>query len=221
MPRRRTKSRQSATPPQRSVLVVGSFIGAMTLVGGMLLLTDSTPAPRLGTGWDGIGTPAVSAGSLGRTILDTAVPIKSDRWTEIRVYDSGSPYGSAESISRQHQAAHLKGIGYHFVIGNGNGMGDGELHVGYRWNEQLAGAHFAGPDESTVNNRSLGICLVGNGERNGFTQRQVDRLVELVRGLQARGVLTQDGIESGRVIIADSMGSKFPADIFRAQLLTP
>ncbi len=221
MARRRASAAIRRRSPQipRAVIVCGAFLAAMTLVGGTLLVTDSAPAPRLGTGW--VGTPAVASSTFAPSILNTATPVKRDgTWTEIIIYDSGSPYGTSESLSKKHQAAGLEGLGYHFVIGNGNGMGNGQLHVGYRWNDQLPGAHFSGPNEVERNKHSIGICLVGNGGKADFTEAQIDRLVELVRGLQGPEAL---GIQAANVVLDRSLqtGGRFPWESFRARIRQP
>lgn len=207
----------ASRPHRRAVTVWGAFVATMTVVGGLLLLSDPNPAPRLGT-----SRPALDANLNARpigTVFDTAVPVKRDQWLEIIIHDSGSQHGTVESLAREAQTRGLAGLGYHFVIGNGNGMGDGELHVGYRWNEQLDGAHVAGPDARWHNVHSVGICLVGNGEASEFTQRQMQRLVTLVRGLQE-----ELNIDIERVLLNSSLtgqpspGRKFQEQRFREQL---
>lgn len=119
-------------------------------------------------------------------------------WTWIVIHHTASAHGNVESI----HAAHLKrkdrngnawmGIGYHFVIGNGNGMGDGEIEPTFRWREQLHGAH-AGQDE--YNQRGIGIVLVGNFEEAPPTPAQIAAVRRLVTILR-----TRYGIEKGNVV---------------------
>ena len=66
---------------------------------------------------------------------------------------------------------------------NGNGMRNGEVHVGYRWLEQLPGAHAGGARGDEHNLHSISICLVGDGNRRSFTQQQYESLVELTTAL--------------------------------------
>ena len=56
--------------------------------------------------------------------------------------------------------------GYHFVIGNGTGSGDGAVEVGSRWSKQKHGAHAKTPD-NRFNDFGVGICLVGDFETGG------------------------------------------------------
>ena len=202
---------------RRAVTVWAAFIATMTVVGGLLLISDPAPAPRLGTSRPALDLDT-GVRSIG-TVFDTAAPLARDQWVQIIIHSSGSQHGSVESLAREAQTRGLKGLGYHFVIGNGNGLGDGDLHIGYRWNEQLAGAHVAGPDAQWHNLHSVGICLVGNGEAGDFTPRQMQRLVALVRGLQ-----DELGIGIERIILdsdlsgSTSPGRFFPEQRFRDQL---
>jgi hypothetical protein len=82
-------------------------------------------------------------------------------WKFLVIHHSASPGGSAETFDRYHlKVRHWDGgLGYHFVIGNGNGSRDGEIEAGSRWFKQRAGAH-AGVKE--YNEEGIGVCLVGN-----------------------------------------------------------
>ena len=74
-------------------------------------------------------------------------------------------------------------LGYHFVIGNGTGSGDGQVEVGPRWPIQKHGAHT-----KTLDNRynlyGIGICLVGNFMVQHPTPAQLRSLTKLVAYLQ-------------------------------------
>jgi hypothetical protein len=96
--------------------------------------------------------------------------VASRDWKHIVIHHTATTSGSVESI----HAAHLKnkdkngnpwlGIGYHFVIGNGDGMPDGLVEPTFRWRTQIQGAH-AGSSNKDYNERGIGICLVGNFEK--------------------------------------------------------
>jgi N-acetyl-anhydromuramyl-L-alanine amidase AmpD len=105
------------------------------------------------------------------------------------------------------------------VIGNGHGIGDGEVHVGYRWLDQLPGAHVAGPQGDRLNRTSIGICLVGDGHRHEFTQEQMTRLLDLVASLRATLDIpaSQVYLHSDVAQVADP-GLMFPAAAFREQV---
>ena len=104
------------------------------------------------------------------------------KWNRIILHHSAGTSGSAEAFDRQHRQQGWDGLGYHFVIGNGRGMGDGELAVGHRWTAQKGGAHCKGH-----NHDSIGICLVGNFENAPPTPRQLETLRKLVA--EIHGVL--------------------------------
>ncbi len=86
-------------------------------------------------------------------------------WKHIVLHHSASAHGSALEFHRFHKNERgWDGLAYHFVIGNGNGSGDGEIEVGYRWTDQIHGAHAGNPE---YNQYGIGICLVGNFEETG------------------------------------------------------
>lgn len=189
----------------------------MTIVTGILALdADMNRSGFLATSVARVGDPTVRD-----PVFDTDVELDQVRWTGIVVHHLGEPAGDPESVHRMHLGFGYQGLGYHFLIGNGNGLGDGVVHVGYRWNEQLPGAHAVGPQEDVHNHGSVGICLIGNGNRRPFTDKQIDELVRLVHRLQrelripAHRVLLHDEIADG----VDSPGRFFPAAGFDEQLL--
>ncbi|MDD5050809.1 MAG: N-acetylmuramoyl-L-alanine amidase [Candidatus Pacebacteria bacterium] len=98
----------------------------------------------------------------------------------IIVHHSAGLNGNAQIFRDFH--VHQRGwedIGYHFVICNGHGGGDGEIETGRA--ENLVGAHAGNPHPSR-NRFSVGICLVGE---NIFTPEQLKslkaKLIELCR----------------------------------------
>lgn len=200
------------------MVVWTAFIAAMSSVGGLLALSDDAPAPRVGAGFAAMASTA--PGPAMGTILDTSTPLDRERWTSIVIHDSRSPHGTIESLALEAQARDLQGLGYHFVIGNGNGLGDGDLHVGYRWNEQFPGAHVPGEAGREFNEHAVAICLIGNGDTREFTPRQMDRLAALVTALQ-----TEFSIPRSRVLLSSevaegttSPGRHFPRGEFFSML---
>lgn len=191
----------------------------MTVVGGLLWLLDGAPAPKTG----GLRLPALVA-AAGPSSLEPVFQIDGGidrgRWQGIVVHHSGSPHGSADSIDKEHRAMGLNSMGYHFVIGNGNGADDGELHVGRRWIEQRPGAHTAGADADWYNVNTIGICLVGDGDRRDFTPEQIQRLTRAVVELQRRLGIPATEVRLHRELAGTSSpGLRFPAAAFREQLI--
>ncbi|TVQ33114.1 MAG: N-acetylmuramoyl-L-alanine amidase [Phycisphaeraceae bacterium] len=203
---------------RRTMIVWASLLGAMTTVGGLLLTLEGESAPRM----DGLALAAPVA-AAGATPIDAIFRTRADldaaHWEGVVIHHSGSSFGSASSLASDHQGRGLHGLGYHFVIGNGSGADDGELHVGYRWLDQLPGAHAGGPDEEFFNRRYIGICLIGDGDRRGFTEAQVRRLTQLVSALQQRLDLPAERITLHRDIASTSSpGRHFPEAAFRTSL---
>ena len=110
-------------------------------------------------------------------------------WKHIVIHHTATSAGSVDSIHESHLKNKDKngnpwlGIGYHFVIGNGNGMADGAIESTFRWRTQIQGAH-AGSSNKDYNERGIGICLVGNFEKTPPTpaqKRSVKLLVQTLR----------------------------------------
>ena len=155
------------------------FAVAMTLVVGLFSLAEG------GLTGDSFIAAKITAVE-DDPVFQLTAELQPDRWTGIVIHHLGRPAGDAESIHRLHQSFGYHGLGYHFIIGNGNGLGDGIIQVGYRWDQQLPGAHVVGPAGETHNAHSIGICLVGDGDRRAFTRSQMESLISLVQRLQRR-----------------------------------
>jgi N-acetyl-anhydromuramyl-L-alanine amidase AmpD len=113
------------------------------------------------------------------------------RWKYIVIHHSGTDEGSEAAFDREHKTRGWRGVGYDFVIGNGQGVRDGLVQVTFRWEGQLEGAH-AGDKE--FNDYGIGICLVGDFNRGRPTPKQMDALVGLINYLQARCHISTDHI---------------------------
>lgn len=96
----------------------------------------------------------------------------------VLVHHSGGESGNAEAFRDQHITVNgWDDIGYHFVICNGHGGGDGEVQHG-------RSVRFAGAHCPTQNDRSVGVCLVGNfAGSQGPSMRQRASLVELLTAI--------------------------------------
>lgn len=75
------------------------------------------------------------------------------------------------------------GLAYHFVIGNGTYSAEGEIEVGHRWSQQLDGGHL---QSAAQDEEAIGICLVGDFDKNPVSKAQLEALDELVDYLQAK-----------------------------------
>jgi hypothetical protein len=123
-------------------------------------------------------TPAV------RRAIDDA-RVARNRWKYIVVHNSGTRQGNARIFDYYHR--HVRrmpnGLAYHFVIGNGTSSGDGQIEIGNRWVVQLAGGHV---HSDYLNYISIGICLVGDFNRDLPTGAQYEALDEIIRYLRQR-----------------------------------
>lgn len=123
-------------------------------------------------------TPAI------RKAIDQA-KVQRGRWKYIVVHNSGTRQGNARIFDVYHRRVRkmTNGLAYHFVIGNGSSSGNGEIEIGDRWTRQINGGHVA---SDYLNNIALGICLVGDLNRDKPTPQQLDALDELITYLRGR-----------------------------------
>ncbi len=211
-------SRLSPLPASRvrTKVVWCALAGAMTVGVGLLSLLDPGSPARSG----GVSLSPLMAvgGARGvETVLQTRAPIEDGRWHTIVLVHSGSPAGSAATIEESHREVGYDGLGFHFVVGNGAGMSDGQIHVGYRWMDQLDGARLAG-----LNGSSRGIievCLVGDGDRRPFGREQLVRTAQLLATLCERLDIPPDGVRLHQDLAqTTSPGRYFPRQAFEELL---
>lgn len=149
-----------------------------------------TPEKKHGWGWIFGGSPGYHYLSWSvRRAIDRA-PVRHGRWKYIVVHNSGTRAGNARSFDIYHRRVRkmVNGLAYHFVIGNGVSSGNGEIEIGHRWTAQLQGGHVA---SDYLNDISIGICLVGDYNRDLPTKAQIGALNELIIYLRQRVGRTQ------------------------------
>lgn len=146
-------------------------------------------------------------------------------WHYIVLHHTASPSGDVASIDALHREQTDRngkpwlGIGYHFVIGNGRGMRDGEIEATFRWREQLHGAHAGSAPHNAA---GIGICLVGDFEQEAPTERQLAACIDLVRMLAERYEIDQSAIVRHRDVKATACpGRHFPWEEFLAAVELP
>lgn len=107
----------------------------------------------------------------------------SHKWTHIVIHHTATETGNARSIQQIHlKRGFWNGMGYHFLIDNGTfGKYDGQIEIGPRWIKQEDGAHCNAND---MNQRGIGIALVGNYSIDRVSERSLNSLVYLVKTLQ-------------------------------------
>ncbi len=124
---------------------------------------------------------------LTRSVLDAIdnAHVRAGRWKYIVVHNSGTRQGNARIFDFYHRhTRHMpNGLAYHFVIGNGTSTGDGQIEIGDRWTRQINGGHV---HSDYLNNIALGICLVGDFNRDIPSKAQYAALDELITYLRKR-----------------------------------
>lgn len=152
------------------------------------------------------------------------VPLGERGWTHIVVHHSADEVGNADIYDRYHREVRGwdRGLGYHFVIGNGSASGMGQVEIGPRWRKQCTGAHAKTPD-NTYNENGIGVCLVGNYEiHDEVPEAQLSALVELVRFLMDRykvpweNVIMHKDVPGGTH--TECPGAHFPWGAFKDRL---
>jgi hypothetical protein len=207
---KKTRKAGKAQPDsQRKVIVFASLLAVMTATSALLLAL--APAP--------LAPGAVrSLALVGQSqsldaVFDTPVPVRDGRWQYVFIHHSRTDGGDAATLGEQ-----AGGLADHFVIGNGDGCGDGEVQVAQRWHRQAAAGRL--PGLKSIDPACVSICLVGDFERAKPTAVQVKRLSQLVAALQARC-----GIPAGNVHLfpgdatVTGVGRFFPLEAVREQLL--
>ena len=183
------KPRASARPQPKSRVFVDIFLRVLLL----LICLGIAVTAMLASGHEVLGhakaldAPHFSAPMAFNNMEEilSVDPAATPRfWRYIVIHHSDTTAGSAQSFDQNHREKRgWNGLAYDFVIGNGNGQGDGEIVAGPRWYAQEAGAHA---HSTLYNEHGIGICLVGNFEVNTPTPEQMAALRELVRRLCAR-----------------------------------
>jgi LysM repeat protein len=142
--------------------------------------------------------------------------VRKGRWRYIVLHHSGTANGSMKGMDEYHRAQrHMEnGLAYHFVIGNGKGMADGAVGVGRRWTAQINGGHLA---SESLNEIAIGICLVGNFDKQGPTAKQLVSLNALLSTLRSRCDLPATAVKTHQQInpvYTRCPGRHFPSSDF-------
>lgn len=161
-----------------------------------------------------------------RLLIPQAAPLRpviplyqSNRWKYIIIHHSATEEGSALFIYKLHRSRGWQTVGYDFIISNGTGgKQDGHIEVSGRWLKQQAGAHCRA---SGMNYKGIGICLVGNFNKEEVSPKQMDSLVYLVNTLrQYYHIPSQNILGHGQVPQArtECPGKRFPWREFYSRL---
>ena len=115
-------------------------------------------------------------------------PTKADRpWQYIVLHHSANASGNYDQIDGEHRKVlGYDGCGYHFVIGNGTGSDDGQIEVAQRWVKQKHGVHCRNAKTAEIDEYGIGICLIGDLDKEPPTPRQVAAAKALIAYLSSR-----------------------------------
>jgi len=164
-----------------------------------------------------IGTKLYIPDAARRRHVITLYP--SRKWKYIIIHHSATDFGSSAQFNKAHLNRGWRGIGYHFVIDNGTcGKDDGQIETTPRWIEQTAGAHCKA---GHMNDRGIGICLVGNFSEGDISHKQMRSLVLLVNKLRKYYRIPKSHIMGhGQVVGANTEcpGKHFPWATFWSKL---
>ena len=171
--------------------------------------------------------PQASATVFGKSQNPWKPAVSERKWKYIVLHHTASQRGDVESIHDEHLSRKDKdgnpwmGIGYHFVIGNGDPMADGQIEPTFRWKTQIQGAH-AGSKDPAYNQVGIGIVLVGNFEKQPPTPLQKSAVTTLVASLKkSYGISTQNVVGHRDLKPTECPGKHFPMAEVASSELSP
>ena len=159
----------------RVVKVLAALLVSMT-VGAFVLMALGNNPPSAG--------PFCLSAYYRLDSVDHAVRSKAcqspHRWNSIEIFFSGTRSGSLAQLAAVHGSAGAAELNCHFVICNGNGADDGEIQATEKWQKQWSSRPNATWQGSE---RTIRICLVGDGVSVTATNYQLKRLEMLLEAL--------------------------------------
>ena len=193
----------------RKVIVFSTLLGVLSLTSALLMALAPAPlVPDAATSLFAVDEPR----SMD-AVFQTKAPLVPSRWKYIYIHHTQTPAGNALTLGQP-----SNGLGDHFVIGNGDGLMDGEIQVGQRWNQQQVALPPAGANK--IDRACISIGLVGDFDKTIPTPTQLRRLSQLVGALQG-----ELHVPAASVLVIDSprspagIGRYFPKSAFLSQLL--
>jgi hypothetical protein len=201
---------------RRPLVVFASLVGVLTVTGGLLMLL--APPPLEPTVYKSL-LAAETSQSVEEGVRATKKPL--DKWTAVFIHHSRTRDGSALAFSQN-----LGGVADHFIIGNGDGLEDGELQITSRWSEQKPAGDI--PGLQSIEPGCVSICLVGDFSKHRPTRRQFERLLDLVAALQQTCGISADRVyplpkdaQTVSEATPAGIGRNFPVQQFHRRLIEP
>jgi hypothetical protein len=104
----------------------------------------------------------------------------ANRWRSIEIAFSGTKGGNIQRLAAARGLSDPANLNCHFLIGNGIGANDGEIQTTESWLNQRS---IQPGDDWRGDERTICICLVGNGVSSLATDYQLKRLETLLESL--------------------------------------
>jgi hypothetical protein len=158
---------------------------------------------------------------LGLGAVLAATPyLWNRRWRYITIHHSGGDHGNVALLQRVHRERQprdpVDAIPYHFLIGNGNGLGLGEVVETWRWRFGIWGAHLSARN-TRRNFRGIGICLIGDFQTGEVPETQLSAAITLTQKLMRRLHIPPENVTLHGSTPREATlcpGKKFPKDRF-------
>ena len=161
----------------RVVKVLAALLVSMT-AGAIVLMTLSGKPPKAGpfSLSSYIGLPPI------KEAVHSRVTQRSDRWSSVEVYYSGTRAGNPGQLASLHGLARSEDLNCHFVVCNGNGGENGQIMATEKWQRQWSitpGRTWYGESQA------IRICVIAPGRSpdNMPTEYQIKRTDALVEKL--------------------------------------
>jgi len=142
------------------------------------------------------------------------------RWNYIVIHHSAGEYGNIEFLQKVHRERQgrdpLDAIPYHYIIGNEKGLGVGVVKSDWRRYWHIWGMHVSRHNVDR-NFRGLGICLIGNFENHGISEKQYRAVVKLTKELMQKYNISIENISGHGYTKGEQTkcpGKHFPMDRF-------
>lgn len=180
----------------RRLIVGGALLAALGLTTALLALLSPSPLdPDISGRLFASGeAPRSLEPDAFEPIFRTSEQARRGRWSAVYIHHSNTTGGNAATLAESARARGISGPPDHFVIGNGDGMHDGEVQFTPRWDQQApAGAPVAGV---RVEPQCISICLIGDFDHHRPTAAQQQRLAQLLAALNQRLDLPTDQVHS-------------------------
>ena len=185
----------------RGLVVALALFGGLGLTAAMLSWLSPSPLAPDVSGWL---FREARQGSFEPALAD----VQPGRWKGIYIHHSNTPGGDATTVLDASSDGGRYGPPDHFVIGNGDGLGDGVVQYTRRWVEQRpAGSPAAG---ARIDPAWISICVIGDMDRMPPTDLQRVRLEQLLQALQERlGISAEGVIQLDRPESSAGLGRRF------------